>query len=234
MGKARLPLLECCLLEEISRSNNFEGLWDACLKTVRHIEFDYYSYRIQCATPLINPKVSVYGNFPIATFAILPRQCIHVVSGSFNINAKHSLALKCAQRGSVDWAIKENDVMFYMARSMPMLEGGADSLTLVRAHRKIEKLELKVLRVITNIMFDNIRRKVIELKGGCTYGVNLSPREKEVLLWGADGKTSEEIAIILGVTKDTVNFHFKTLQKKMGATNRVQAIAYAIVKGYIK
>ena len=49
---------------------------------------------------------------------------------------------------------------------MPMLEGGVDSLTLVRAHRKIEKLELELLRVITNIMFDNIRRKVIELKGG--------------------------------------------------------------------
>ena len=199
MGKARLPLLECCLLEEISRSNNFEGLWDACLKTVRHIEFDYYSYRIQCATPLINPKVSVYGNFPIATFAILPRQCIHVVSGSFNINAKHSLALKCAQRGSVDWAIKENDVMFYMARSMPMLEGGVDSLTLVRAHRKIEKLELKVLRVITNIMFDNIRRKVIELKGGartasiflqerrrCCYGGRTVKLQKKLqLFWGS-------------------------------------------------
>ena len=184
MGKTQLPLLECCLLEEITGSENFEGLWDACLKIVRHIEFDYYSYRIQCATPLINPKVYVYGNCPIATFAILPKQHVHVVSGSFKINAKHSLALKCAQDGGVDWSIKENDVIFYVARSMPMLEGGVECLTLARAHRKIEPIELKVLRVIMSVMFDTVRKKVIDLKGSGTRGVNLSPREREVLLWG--------------------------------------------------
>lgn len=234
MGNTQLPLLECRVLEEITESENFEGLWDACLKTVRHIGFDYYSYRIQCATPLINPKVYEYSNCPIAEFATLPRQFVHVVSGSFKINAKHSLAFKCAQCGGVDWAIKENDLIFYVARSMPMLEGGVDSLTLVRAHRKIEPIELKLLRVMASVIFDTVRKKVIDLKGGSACGVNLSPREKEVLLWGADGKTSEEISIILGLTKDTINFHFKALQKKMGATNRVQAIAYAIVKGCIK
>lgn len=44
--------------------------------------------------------------------------------------------------------------------------------------------------------------------------MNFSKREKEILKWTAEGKTSAEIAMILSISENTVNFHQKNMQKK--------------------
>ena len=46
-----------------------------------------------------------------------------------------------------------------------------------------------------------------------TPEMNFSKREKEILKWTAEGKTSAEIAIILSISENTVNFHQKNMQK---------------------
>src|SRR5580700_1059496 len=53
--------------------------------------------------------------------------------------------------------------------------------------------------------------------------VNLNDREVETLTWAARGKTSAEIAEILGVTKRTVDFHIDNARTKLGAATRIQA-----------
>ena len=56
----------------------------------------------------------------------------------------------------------------------------------------------------------------------------LSVREKDCLKWSANGKTSWEIAKILRVSERTVVFHLGNAVKKLGATNRRQAVVRAI------
>lgn len=56
----------------------------------------------------------------------------------------------------------------------------------------------------------------------------LSGREIECLRWAAAGKSSDEIAIILGISAYTVSSYFKSAAKKLGAVNRMQAIALAM------
>ena len=53
--------------------------------------------------------------------------------------------------------------------------------------------------------------------------VDLNDREVETLTWAARGKTSAEIAKILGLTKRTVDFHIDNARIKLGAANRIQA-----------
>jgi DNA-binding response OmpR family regulator len=53
--------------------------------------------------------------------------------------------------------------------------------------------------------------------------VDLNEREVETLTWAARGKTSAEIAQILGVTKRTVDFHIDNARVKLGAATRIQA-----------
>lgn len=48
-----------------------------------------------------------------------------------------------------------------------------------------------------------------------TPEMNFSKREKEILKWTAEGKTSAEIAMILSISENTVNFHQKNMQKKL-------------------
>jgi DNA-binding NarL/FixJ family response regulator len=53
--------------------------------------------------------------------------------------------------------------------------------------------------------------------------IDLNEREVETLTWAARGKTSAEIAKILGLTKRTVDFHIDNARIKLGAANRIQA-----------
>ena len=54
--------------------------------------------------------------------------------------------------------------------------------------------------------------------------VELNEREVETLTWAARGKTSAEIAQILGLTKRTVDFHIDNARAKLGAATRTEAV----------
>jgi LuxR family transcriptional activator of bioluminescence operon len=62
---------------------------------------------------------------------------------------------------------------------------------------------------------------------------SLSERERECLLWSAEGKTGEEIALILSISSATVAFHLKNAISKLEVANRNQAIAKAALLGVI-
>lgn len=71
-----------------------------------------------------------------------------------------------------------------------------------------------------------------------TTGARLSPtalseRERECLLWVSEGKTTDEVALILGVSSHTVNSYISHAIQKFGASNRAMAIATAIRSGLI-
>jgi len=51
-------------------------------------------------------------------------------------------------------------------------------------------------------------------------GLGISPREAEVLLWVAQGKSNPEIAMILGAAENTIKVHLSHLFEKLGADNR--------------
>jgi LuxR family transcriptional regulator, maltose regulon positive regulatory protein len=53
----------------------------------------------------------------------------------------------------------------------------------------------------------------------------LSARETQVLELGARGMTRGEMAEQLGVTVSTVKFHLASAYRKLGVTNRSQAVA---------
>src|ERR1700728_3330227 len=57
--------------------------------------------------------------------------------------------------------------------------------------------------------------------------IDLNEREVEVLTWAARGKTSAEIAKILGLTKRTVDFHIDNAREKLGAATRTEAVIKA-------
>jgi DNA-binding NarL/FixJ family response regulator len=57
--------------------------------------------------------------------------------------------------------------------------------------------------------------------------IQLAQREVETLTWAARGKTSAEIAQILGLSKRTVDFHLDNARSKLGVANRTQAVAKA-------
>ncbi len=56
----------------------------------------------------------------------------------------------------------------------------------------------------------------------------LTPREREVLQWSAEGKTAEDIGVILGLTRHTVESHHRHIREKLDAINLVHAVTKAV------
>jgi len=57
----------------------------------------------------------------------------------------------------------------------------------------------------------------------------LNDREIEVLTWVARGKTSAQIADLIGLSKRTVDFHLDNARIKLDATTRTQAAIKATI-----
>lgn len=54
---------------------------------------------------------------------------------------------------------------------------------------------------------------------------SLSAREQEIIKWMTAGKTNAEIAGVLGISAFTVKNHAQRIFRKLGATNRTEAVA---------
>jgi len=58
--------------------------------------------------------------------------------------------------------------------------------------------------------------------------LGLTPREAEVLLWVAQGKSNPEVAAILGAAENTIKVHLGRIFEKIGADNRHAAMLTAL------
>lgn len=58
--------------------------------------------------------------------------------------------------------------------------------------------------------------------------IHLTPREREMLEWAAQGKSNGVIATILGISEKTVEFHFKSIFTKLDVSSRTTAVLKAV------
>jgi DNA-binding NarL/FixJ family response regulator len=56
----------------------------------------------------------------------------------------------------------------------------------------------------------------------------LSEREVEILHWVREGKSNHEIGMVLSISPLTVKNHIQRILKKLGASNRTQAVSKAM------
>lgn len=88
-----------------------------------------------------------------------------------------------------------------------------------RLNRHHEKEQAAMAKVELKPNFDSA--KPLEALG-------LTPREAEVLLWIAQGKSNGDVAIILGCAENTVKVHMGRIFEKLGFENRNAATIRAL------
>jgi DNA-binding CsgD family transcriptional regulator len=66
-----------------------------------------------------------------------------------------------------------------------------------------------------------------------TSGIELTPRELDVLALLAEGASNKDIARRLGISVHTAKFHVGSLLEKLDATGRTDAVAHAARRGVI-
>lgn len=91
--------------------------------------------------------------------------------------------------------------------------------------------EMLELNLLGSHVFDRLSQIAYADPRGTS---TLTERETDCLAWTAEGKTSSEIAAILGLSEHTVNHYLNRAAKKLATVNRTQAVAKALRRGWIR
>jgi len=114
---------------------------------------------------------------------------------------------------------------------------GSDSLYLALHTGRIAKSDVGIerFRFLADLIvpqLDTAFRKVAAMKRSGDSGTRaavrrsgLSLREEEIIDWVAKGRTNAEISGILSISEFTVKNHMRRIMKKLGASNRTEAVA---------
>ncbi|WP_229381184.1 LuxR C-terminal-related transcriptional regulator [Shewanella psychropiezotolerans] len=92
--------------------------------------------------------------------------------------------------------------------------------------RSLNSEQLAALKLINTVSAQAMTRLISPVG-------SLTKREREILGWTCEGKTSWEIAMICLITERTVKYHLKNIYKKLNVENKVQAVVCATKQGLI-
>jgi DNA-binding NarL/FixJ family response regulator len=116
-------------------------------------------------------------------------------------------------------------------------EGAAGFLPKSAASTELEQAIHTVMKGEVYISPETSRKTLLEYGKGVTKRElleTLSPRQREVLRLIAEGKTTKQIAQMLGISVKTVETHRAQLMERLGIHDVAGLVRYAIIVGLIE
>lgn len=129
---------------------------------------------------------------------------------------------------SLRWACPKDELG---AHGITYAAMGADgtlySISYTRNRPAVTEGEKRAAAWKLRYLNDLVRRYCVALNLFECGASALTEREIEILRWTADGKCTNDVAAILGISGNTVNYHLKQISKKMNCNTKLQAATYA-------
>lgn len=87
---------------------------------------------------------------------------------------------------------------------------------------------------ILTLLIPHFHEALCRTSGTATqHPPDITPREREILQWLAQGKSTWDISVILNISERTVKFHVGNLLQKLNASTRAHAVAIALENGLV-
>ncbi|CBJ40391.1 transcriptional activator protein RasR [Ralstonia solanacearum species complex bacterium KE056] len=230
-------LLDIFSDEQVSTSDVFEHIEAAALA----LGFEHVAYGFKAPLPLSEPKVVLLNNYPQAW------RVRYLEAGYLHVDP--SVAQACRSQAPIVWSdrlFQDVPALWDEAKAHGLRVGWAqsslDSLGvggMLSLSRSCEPLSARELAENTRRMQWLAHMAHVALSRLLRADVagyvddSLTNREVEVMKWTADGKSAQDIADILAISKNTVDFHVKNAVKKLQAVNKTAAVVRAAMLGYL-
>lgn len=236
------------LIEESGAARSVEEIHDVCSAVCELYGFDHFFYAASFPRSLVKPLNLVISGFPDAWRD-------HYQSRGY---LRHDPAVRhCARSarpavwadllGSESVERRSKQVMREAAEfglvsglSVPIRDPhGVLGLLSLSTERPmaLARRDIQHSQPFLMLLSVHVHEAACRLINGGTAPTRSTPltaREQECLLWSAEGKTSWEIAQILGISERTVVFHLQNVMQKLDVSSRQQAVARAISQGLIE
>ena len=228
-------------LDALLQTESEQDLFEQMTVIARQIGFEYCAYGIRMPVPISRPRVEMFNNYS-------PQwQERYAACGYLHVDPTVQHALKSSL--PVVWTnelfseaqdfwedARGHGLQFGWAQSARDPSGAVGLLTLARSAEPLTKNELasnqERMAWLAQYMHAAMSR-LLTPRLLPEALVTLTLREKEVLRWTAEGKTSYEIAQIIDISERTVNFHVNNAAAKLDASNKIQAAVKATALGIL-
>jgi len=227
-------------IEAIQAAPTLVKLLEIVEKNIQSLGFDYFSYGHRSHTPVATPKLELINNYPSAWSEQYQKESYFEQDPTILHALKTTAPLVWAEDTfAQSTKLKEDAASYgieYGWSQATRSTSGVSMLTLVRPSTPLSSMEIKSntanLMWFTQTLNDALEKFISE-SPLLAPEVSLTNREAEVIRWTADGKTSYEISVILGIAERTVNFHLNNVMVKLNSHNKISATVKAIVLSLI-
>jgi len=229
------------MLAGFARAKSIEELFYTLSSHVAAVGFEYCCYGFRSPVPVSRRPVRILDNYPAGWMEQ------YLQRGFIKIDPVVSL---CAQRALPlvwsDAVFRETLEMWDAARAVGLKAGVSQSawgnggsfgiLSMARSTGEITPAEARSISMyiawLANAVHTEMSRFLFP-HADAIVNQGLTQREREILCWTSEGKSSHEVGMILNISSSTVNFHIGKILKKMDVTNKMQAVARAVAMGVI-
>ncbi|WP_414499505.1 LuxR C-terminal-related transcriptional regulator [Zymobacter sp. IVIA_12111.31 C1] len=221
------------LYDGLNNAVDMQDVLDVALKTVKPLGFDYAGWRTQLPIPISKHKTLALNTSEDEVLEKVSdggydesqgvQHCSRSIEPFYWLgNRSDSVFNKTPELWEEYYSLgrfggwaqsliekKSMFSLFWVDTSSEILQEDIDNV-----YFKMQWISISVLSKMNQF---NIKPNII-----------LSEREKEVLRWSGDGKTADEIGLILSLSHSTVNFHLRNAMHKLDAKNKTSAVVKAI------
>jgi LuxR family quorum-sensing system transcriptional regulator SolR len=217
------------------------GLFDQVAAKARKLGFEYCAFGMKLPLPLAEPKIVLVNDYPASWNERYRSQGYLGVDPTVKHGLSSNASLVWSSALFSDSGALWDDANAHglnhgigLARRLE--NGSVGMLNLSRSADPISVLEAREMLLEIEMMTEML--VVTEARAATKLhlpesSVSLNAREKEILRWTADGKTSSEVGQILSISAATVNFHINKSLLKLNAVNKTQAVVKAVVLGLL-
>jgi DNA-binding CsgD family transcriptional regulator len=218
-----------------------ENIFESIERVAIKLGFDHLAYGFQAPYPVTQPKITLLNNYPLPwqehysrsgfllsdPTVIHGRRSPHPLTWSDDTFSSNPRLWRDAQ---------DHGIRAGWAQSSLESNGAGSLLTLCRGNEPVTICELRAkecyMRWLVQVSHVSLSRAILG-KGMHAYPL-LSSREREVMQWTADGKSAQDIADILILSKSAVDFHLANSIRKLNSPNKTAAVARAVLLGWLR
>lgn len=143
-----------------------------------------------------------------------------------------SEAFRAMPQNSQTWCMVDDARQFGLENGycipVHMADGRVGAVSFSGEPRALDGRARQALHMLAIYLHSHLRDLRSPAGSGEAQTRAITPREREILRWVADGKTTDEIAEITGLAARTVNQHCENAQSRLGTKNRLHTVVEAI------